>query len=174
MDKIQFLFRSYSSGHYHIICFWGSQCELQKIHNRNRILKHRLPFWLFLAKALTGIVILKQSHLVRRVNSHLGSKVKTLLLPQAGNTTKHTCICLKWLPYLYKQAHGSSSTPPTRPFTYLLTKLGTCTPPTKIHLLHVLTQTTRTWPFTLYELGKNMNMPLEKQPVREVHELLHI
>lgn len=52
----------------------------------------------------------------------------TFLLHQAVNSNMHTCIRLKRLPYLYKQAHGSSSTPPTRPFTYLLTKLGTCTP----------------------------------------------
>lgn len=73
-------------------------------------------------KVLTGIVILQQAHL----NSHLVSKLETFLLPQDVNSTK--CVALKRLPCLYQPAHGSSSTPPTRPLTYLLTKHGTCTP----------------------------------------------
>lgn len=38
-------------------------------------LKHKTRFWLFLGQSLTGIVIVKQAHLAKRENSHLGSKV---------------------------------------------------------------------------------------------------
>lgn len=94
----------------------------------------------------------------------------TFLLPQAVNSIMRTCI--KQLPHLYKQAHGSSSTPPTRPFIYLLTKLGTCTP------THKNTPSARARPdnknmsiHTLRAGKKNTNMPSEKQPVREGHGL---
>lgn len=55
----------------------------------------------------------------------------TFLLPRAVNSTLQTCIRLMQLAHLHKQAHGVSSTPPSRPFIYLLTKLGT--PPNKKH-----------------------------------------
>lgn len=110
---------------------------------------------------------------MKRVNSHLGSKVaqhfcylKLLTQPM------RTCIRLKRLPYLCKHAHGSSSTPPTRPFTYLLTKLGTCTP------THENTPSARAHPdnknMTIHTLRagkKTRTCLLEKQSVTEVHEL---
>lgn len=92
-------------------------------------LKHRVSALAKNNQNLTGIVILQQAHLVIRVNSHLGSKV-THHLCYAKLLTQPCshAFAPKRTTYLYKQAHSSSSTPPTRPFTYLLTKLGTCTP----------------------------------------------
>lgn len=111
---------------------------------------------LFLAKVLTGIVILKHVHVSKegKLTPWLKSST-TFLLPRAVNATMQTSIRLMLLALLHKQAHGVSSTPPTRPFMYLLTKFGTCTTTRpKTHLLHALIRATRTWPFTLYELGR--------------------
>lgn len=87
----------------------------------------------------------------------------TFLLPQVFNSIMHTCIRLKQLPHLYKQPHGSSSTPPTRPFTCLLTKLGTCTP------THENTPSAHAHPKQEHEHSHFTSW--EKQPVREGHRL---
>ncbi len=108
---------------------------------------------------------------MKRVNSHLGSKVAQHFC-YLKLLTRPMCTRIRLKRYLCKYAHGSSSTPPTRPFTYLLTKLGTCTP------THENTPSARAQPdnknMTIHTLRageKNAGMPSEKQPVREVHEL---
>lgn len=129
----------------------------------NRVFKSRARFWIFLAKALTGIVILKHAHLAKRLNSQLSSKIAQHLLPQVVNSIMCKSIRLKQLPHSYKQPHGSPSTPPTRPFTYLLTKLGTCTP------THESTPSAHAHPKQEHEHSHFMSW--EKQPATEGHRL---
>lgn len=120
------LFPSLATGE--VICISGSHSFFFQACGAE-LLNIEQGVWLFLAKALTGIVILKHVNVSKegKLASWLKSST-TFLLPRADNSTLQTSIRPMQLAHLHKQAHGVSSTPPTRPFIYLLTKLGTCTP----------------------------------------------
>ena len=111
---------------------------------------------------------------MKRVDSHLGSKVAQhfCYLELLTQPCAHAFAHSERLLYLHKQAHGSSSTPPSRPFTYLLTKLGTCNPTHEnTPSAHAHPDNKNTTIHTLRAGKKTRTCLLEKRPVREVHEL---
>lgn len=138
-------------------------------------LKHKTWFWLFLGQSLTGIVTVKQAHLAKRENSHLGSKVAQhfcyikLLTQQCAHAfAKSSCR-------IYTNAH-TAVVPHLRP-----DPLSICSPNLAPMLpRHENTPSARVQPdnmnitihtFTSWE--KNTSMPSEKKSskVPEGHRL---
>ena len=176
------------------MCFWVSQCEdgkykpgtdLHKLslfplsQSANTIYISSSSFYFRVFQCRGKILIIFSRDTNRHCYSKAGAFSRegkltpwlqsstTFVLPKAVNSTMRTCVRLKTVAAFAQTCawqffHTSSQTP----FTYLLTKLGTCTP------THENTPSTRARPdnknMTIHTfmswVGKKKK-PWEKQPV---------
>lgn len=112
---------------------------------------------LFLAMALTGIVILKQAQLFKRVKSHLGPENTQMHLPKSVAIFRQTYTWLLFhtsIQTLYIFSHQTWHLHP-HPWKYTFCMLS-------------LRQQEHDHS---HFMSWKKNTPLQKQPVREVHEL---